>query len=70
MHNSKRGLRVRNSMKGALAELGFHGESKGSTEWSKWAESEKQVLASIMKKFDLNVFLNSSFGPNVKVNSI
>ena len=53
MHNSKRGLRVRNSMKGALAELGFHGESKGSTEWSKWAESEKQVLASIMKKFGI-----------------
>ena len=53
MHNSKRGLRVRNSMKGALAELGFHGESKGSTEWSKWAESEKQVLAGIMKKFGI-----------------
>lgn len=53
MHNSKRGLRGRNSMKGALAELGFHGESKGSTEWSKWAESEKQVLASIMKKFGI-----------------
>lgn len=53
MHNSKRGLRVRNSMKGALAELGFHGESKGSTEWSKWAESEKRVLAGIMKKFGI-----------------
>lgn len=53
MHNSKRGLRVRNSMKGALAELGFYGESKGSTEWSKWAESEKQVLAGIMKKFGI-----------------
>lgn len=53
MHNSKRGLRVRNSMKGALAELGFYGESKGSTEWSKWAESEKQLLAGIMKKFGI-----------------
>lgn len=53
MHNSKRGLRTRNSMKGALEEMGFHGEGKGNTEWSKWAESEKKVLADIMQRYDI-----------------
>lgn len=53
MHNSKRGLRTRNSMKGALEEKGFHGEGKGNTEWAQWAESEKQILAEIMQRHDI-----------------
>lgn len=53
MRRSKRGLRVRTSMKGALAEQGFIGEGKGNTEWAKWAESEKKVLSDIMQKYDI-----------------
>ncbi len=51
--DSKRGLRVRNSMKGALSAQGFTGEGKQNTEWAKWAESEKQVLAGIMERYEI-----------------
>ncbi len=47
--DSKRGLRVRNSLKGALAAQGFIGEGKQNSEWAKWAEHEKEVLAEIME---------------------
>ena len=48
--NSKRGLDTRVSLKQALLSQGFKGESKFESEWSKWALSEKQQLASIMEK--------------------
>ena len=51
--DSKRGLRVRNSMKGALAAQGFTGEGKQNTEWAKWAEHEKEVLAEIMEWYEI-----------------
>lgn len=54
MFHSKRGLGVRNSMKGALAEQGFEGEGRKSTEWAKWAESEKKALANIMEKYEIH----------------
>lgn len=54
MFHSKRGLGVRNSMKGALAEQGFKGEGRKSTEWAKWAESEKKALANIMEKYEIH----------------
>jgi len=44
-HNNKRGLKTQNSLKGALKELGFVGEARGDTEWKKFAESEKEMLA-------------------------
>ena len=46
---SKRGLDVRVSLKQALANQGFEGGSRGSTEWSQWVQSEKEQLAAIMK---------------------
>ena len=48
--NSKRGLDTRVSLKQALLFQGFKGESKFESEWSKWALSEKQQLASVMEK--------------------
>ena len=48
--NSKRGLDTRVSLKKALLSQGFKGESKFESEWSKWALSEKQQLASVMEK--------------------
>ena len=48
--NSKRGLDTRVSLKQALLSQGFKGESKFESEWSKWALSEKQQLASVMEK--------------------
>ena len=48
--NSKRGLDTRVSLKQALLTQGFKGESKFESEWSKWALSEKQQLASVMEK--------------------
>ena len=49
--NSKRGLDTRVSLKQALLSQGFKGESKFESEWSKWALSEKQQLASVMEKY-------------------
>ena len=49
--NSKRGLDTRVSLKQALLTQGFKGESKFESEWSKWALSEKQQLASVMEKY-------------------
>ena len=46
----KRGLDTRVSLKQALLAQGFKGESKFESEWSKWALSEKQQLASVMEK--------------------
>ena len=40
--NSKRGLDTRISLKGALGEQGFHGGTRGATEWNQWIEAEKQ----------------------------
>ena len=49
--NSKRGLDTRVSLKKALLSQGFKGESKFESEWSKWALSEKQQLASVMERY-------------------
>lgn len=47
---SKRGLDTRVTLKQALAMQGFKGGSKGETEWSQWVQSEKEVLANVMKR--------------------
>lgn len=49
--NSKRGLDTRVSLKQALLSQGFKGDSKFESEWSKWALSEKQQLASVMERY-------------------
>ena len=50
---SKRGLETRVSLKKALEALGFTGGTKSHTELNQWIESEKQVLASIMARHDI-----------------
>lgn len=53
IHNSKRGLDTRVSLKGALGEQGFKGGTRGATEWNQWIESEKQEIAQIMGQYGI-----------------
>ncbi|MCI8410817.1 MAG: recombinase [Lachnospiraceae bacterium] len=50
IRNSKRGLDTRVSLKGALAEQGFSGGTRGATEWNQWIEAEKQELSKVMER--------------------
>ena len=50
---SKRGLVTRVSLKKALEALGFTGGTKSHTELNQWIEAEKQALASIMARHDI-----------------
>ena len=50
---SKRGLETRVSLKKALEALGFTGGTKSRTELNQWIEAEKQALASIMARHDI-----------------
>ena len=50
---SKRGLETRVSLKKALEALGFAGGTKSRTELNQWIEAEKQALASIMARHDI-----------------
>ena len=50
---SKRGLETRVSLKKALETLGFAGGTKSHTELNQWIEAEKQALASIMARHDI-----------------
>lgn len=50
---SKRGLETRVSLKKALEALAFTGGTKSHTELNQWIEAEKQVLASIMARHDI-----------------
>ena len=50
---SKRGLETRVSLKKALEALGFAGGTKSHTELNQWIEAEKQALASIMARNDI-----------------
>ncbi|MDD5917763.1 MAG: plasmid recombination protein [bacterium] len=47
---SKRGLDTRVSLKQALAAQGFHGGTRGATEWNQWVQSEKEQLARVMER--------------------
>ena len=51
--DSRRGLKVRNTLKGALAAQGFVGEGKRCSEWSRWTDSEKEALAGVMERFEI-----------------
>ena len=53
IRNSKRGLDTRVSLKGALAEQGFAGGTRGATEWNQWIESEKVELAVVMEHYGI-----------------
>ena len=50
---SKRGLDTRVSLKQALAAQGFKGGTRSQTEWNQWVHSEKDHLAAVMERHDL-----------------
>lgn len=49
-HGNKRGLKTRNSLSGALKEMGF-GRSKSS--FSQWRAREEEAFAKIMEKYEI-----------------
>lgn len=51
----KRGLATRVSLKQALAQQGFTGQSKRETEWNAWVNSEKLVLEQIAQEHSFEV---------------
>ena len=50
---SKRGLDTRVSMKQALERQGFRGSGRSDTEVMAWLQSEKEALANIMERHDV-----------------
>lgn len=50
---NKRGLETKVSLKGALKAQGFVGAGRFDTEWKRWVESEKQCLAEIMERYQM-----------------
>ena len=50
---SKRGLETRVSLKKALGQQGFRENGRGDTEWSHWAQSEKEQLAKVMRRYGI-----------------
>lgn len=50
---SKRGLDTRVSLKQALAALGFKGGTRSETEWNQWVTVEKEQLAAVMQRHDI-----------------
>lgn len=50
---SKRGLDTRVSLKQALKNQGYIGNGKSETEWAVWVQSEKEQLAKVMEKYDV-----------------
>lgn len=50
---SNRGLDTRVSLKQALSNQGFVGNSKHETEWSLWVESEKEELSNVMERYGI-----------------
>lgn len=50
---SKRGMDTRVSLKQALANQGFVGNSKHESEWSLWVLAEKKELAAVMEKYGI-----------------
>lgn len=53
IRGSKRGLDTRVSLKGALAEQGFKGGTRGATEWNQWIEAEKWELSKVMGRYGI-----------------
>lgn len=51
--SSKRGLDTRVSLNQALYNQGFKGGTRTNTEWNQWVLSEKQCLAKIMEKYQI-----------------
>lgn len=50
---SKRGLDTRVSLKQALGALGYKGGTRSDTEWNQFAAGEKEQLALVMERYDV-----------------
>ena len=50
---SKRGLDTRVSLKQALGAMGHKGGTRSDTELNQWVTSEKEALANVMGKYDI-----------------
>ena len=50
---SKRGMDTRVSLKKALAAQGYTGGSRSDTEWNQWVEAEKNALATVMERHEI-----------------
>lgn len=50
---NKRGLETKVSLKGALKAQGFVGTGRFDTEWKRWVEHEKECLAEIMERYQM-----------------
>lgn len=50
---SKRGLETRVSLKQALAAQGFKGGTREDTKWNQWVQSEKEQLAAVMARHEI-----------------
>ena len=50
---SKRGMDTRVSLKKALAAQGYTGGSRGDTEWNQWVAAEKNALAMVMERHEI-----------------
>ena len=64
---SKRGLDTRVSLKQALLSLGFKGGSRSGTELNQWVQSEKQKLAMIMRKNEIEWDQKGTHEPHLSV---
>ena len=51
--SSKRGMDTRVSLKQALAAQGYTGGSRSDTEWNQWVEAEKNALAAVMERHEI-----------------
>lgn len=65
--DNKRGLEIKNSLKGALASRGFESEGKGNTEWQQWSEAEKEDIAMIMQKYGIGWKKLDTHNPHLSV---
>ena len=65
--DNKRGLEIKNSLKGALASRGFESEGKGNTEWQQWSEAEKEDIAMIMQKYGVGWKKLDTHNPHLSV---
>ena len=48
-----KGMDTKVSLKQALAALGFKGGTKHDSEWNQWMNHEKEILAAVMKKHEI-----------------
>ena len=64
---SNRGLDTRVSLKQALAAQGFKGGTRSQTEWNQWVQSEKEQLAGVMERNDIEWEQNGTHEQHLSV---